>query len=181
VSRKLHLRAVRRTFPFPLGLAAECALAGCGAVLLAIALRWNSNSAAAIGAISLTVALEPLVKVAAGLLLGIRYDYAYLLGLEPRFKMRYGTYLVRARPARIVFHFAGMIGSPLGAWLSTRFLGPELATARRFCWVLFAFAIAINAAIFGLALAGVRRIGPLRLSLASAAVAATELREALQD
>jgi hypothetical protein len=125
------------------------------------------------------MSFQPLLKVLTGTVLGIRYAYAYLLGPEPRFKMRFGSYIAAPRAARVLFHLSGTIGSPLGAWLPTRFLGPSLRPASTFCWILLAIVVIINVVPLALALSGLQRIGPIRLSLGSAASAALEIREAL--
>jgi hypothetical protein len=177
ISRKLHSRGARQIVPFAAGVAMECGLAIAGGGLLFAALRWRSNILGALAVIAWVTAFQPLVKVLCGLALGIRYDYAYLAGGEPRFKSRFGTYLAAPRAVRILFHLAGTIGSPLGAWLATRWLDPGLGATRELAWVLFGVLATLNAAILILALAGVSGIGPLRLSLASAGAAASEMRE----
>jgi len=179
ISATLHTRKTKSRVPFTLGLTLEVALAVCGAALLSFAVQQRSTAAAIATAIIWTMAFQPLAKILIGSLLGIRYAYAYLLGPEPRFKMRYGTYIAAPRAARIVFHLSGTVGSPIGAWLPIRFLEPELPKAVEFCWVLFGVVVAINAVPFILALAGFVRMGPVRLSLGSAASAALEIREAL--
>ena len=180
VSAKLHIRKTTWRAPFAVGLAIEIALALLGVGLLWFAIQTRANWAGAAAALLWTMAFQPLIKILTGAVLGIRYAYAYLLGPEPRFKMRYGTYIAAPAPARIIFHLSGTVGSPLGAWLPIRFLGSQLPVATTFCWVLFGIVTAINVVPFGLALAGVQRIGSLRLSLGSAGSAAIEIRDALQ-
>lgn len=180
VSEKLHARAPRRRVALGAGLLAECALALIGAVLLGLAVRDGSNAAAVVAAMLWAMSFQPLFKLAVGSMLGVRYAYAYFLGLEPRFKMRYGTYVAAPRAARIIFHLSGMIGSSLGAWLPIPFLSPDLRPAIIICWVLFGLTAATNVVPFLMALTGIGRVGPLRLSLASAGSAALEIREALR-
>lgn len=179
VSAKLHLRKTTWRVPFPVGLAIEIALALLGAGLLWFAIQTPASWAAAMAALLWTMSFQPLIKILTGTILGIRYAYAYLLGPEPRFKMRYGTYIAAPALGRIIFHLSGAVGSPLGAWLPIRFLGSQLPAATTFCWVLFGIVTAINVVPFILALMGVQRIGLLRLSLGSAGSAAIEIRDAL--
>jgi hypothetical protein len=180
VSDKLHARKAQRKVAFPVGLALEIGLALLGAGLLWFAVANRSSWAGIMAALAWTTAFQPLIKVLTGTALGIRYSYAYLIGPEPRFKMRYGTYIAAARPARIVLHLSGAVGSPLGAWLPVPFLAGALPAVSGFCRLLFGLVVAVNAIAFVLALAGFKRIGPLRLSLTSAASAALEMREALR-
>jgi hypothetical protein len=179
LSEQLHARTRVHTVPFWAGLLAEVLLALLGATLLWLALEYDSNWAAVSASLLWTMCFQPLLKIVTGTVLGIRYAYAYLLGPEPRFKMRFGSYIAASRAARILFHLSGTLGSPLGAWLPTRFLGPSLRSASTFCWILVAVVATINVVPFALALAGMQRIGPIRLSLGSAASAALEIREAL--
>lgn len=177
VSDKLHRRTSRHTFGVAAGFLAEVAAAVAGGALLWLAVRSHSNAAAMAAALLWTMAFQPLVKVMTGTALGIRYSYAYLLGLEPRFKMRYGSYVAAGRAARILFHLSGTLGSPFGAWLPTLALGPDLHAAAIFCWALFYITLAINVVPFALGMLGIERLGHLRLSLGSAASAALEIRE----
>jgi hypothetical protein len=181
VSDKLHLRKARSRVAFSVGLAAEVGLALLGAVLLWLAVRTGTGWAAVIAALLWTMAFQPLVKILAGTALRIRYSYAYLWGPEPRFKMRYGTYIAAPMSARIIFHLSGMLGSPLGAWLPIPLLGSQFPAATKFCWILFGIVVAINVVPFMLALAGLQKIGQIRLSLGSAGNAALEIREALRE
>jgi hypothetical protein len=180
ISEQLHARKGRRRVAFHTGILAEVALVLLGGFLLWVGARYQADWSAVLGALAWTMAFQPLIKCLAGLSLGIRYDHAYLLGPEPRFKMRYGSYLASPRASRIAFHLSGMVGSPLGAWLAMRFLGAELRGANAFCWGLFVFCVALNLVPLALGLMGLERIGPVRLSLGSAGSAALEVREALE-
>jgi hypothetical protein len=134
-----------------------------------------------VSAVLWTTAFQPLIKVAVGYLLGVRYEYAYLYGIEPRFKMRFGQYLAQARYVRLLLHLSGTIGSPIGAWLPTVFVDPSLRIAIYVCWGLFWTVVVINVAGFVAVLTGVRsRVGSIRLRDSSGGAAALELREALE-
>src|SRR5262249_38713708 len=150
-------------------------------VVLALGARHQSNLLVIVSAVIWTIAFQPLLKVAVGYLLGVRYQYAYLYGVEPRFKMCFGEYLAQPRYARLLLHLSGTVGSPLGAWLPTLFVDPSLRIAVYVCWGLFWSVVAINVAGFVAVLTGVRaRIGPVSLRDSSGGAAALELREALE-
>ncbi len=180
VSSKLHRRDDRRTISFTTGLVAEAALTVVGGVLIVLAIHNHSNLLAIIAAAIWTMTFQPLVKIAVGYLLGIEYEYAYFYNAEPRFKMRFGDYLATPRWARIVLHLSGMLGSPLGVWLVIVCLPTDLRIAIDVSWAIFWIVVAVNLAGFIVALAGVRKLGPMKASASSGGVAALELREALE-
>ena len=135
----------------------------------------QSNALALAGALMLAGVAQPLVKVTTGLLLGVRYAYAFLLGFEPRFKMQFGTYLSRPRIARVAYHLSGTLGTPLALALVSRQAAlPPLTRT-----VSFGFALlfgAMNASFFLAALLGFSRFGPVRLAITSGGSAGLELR-----
>jgi hypothetical protein len=181
ISRKLHQRSGRSTVSVPTGYLAEVALAVAGAMVLALGTQHQSNLLVIVSAVIWTIAFQPLIKVAVGYLLGVRYEYAYLYGFEPRFKMCFGQYLAQPRYARLLLHLSGTIGSPMGAWLPTVFVDPSLRIAIYVCWGLFWTVVVINVAGFVAVLTGVRsRVGSIRLRDSSGGAAALELREALE-
>ncbi len=180
ISQKLHLRGGRRTLPVGPALVLEGLAALVGASFLVLAVQRESNLFGILAALVWIASFQPLLKVSVGYLVGIDYDYAYLYGMEPRFKMRYGEYLASPRWARITLHVAGMVGSPLGAYLVAICLGGTTWVARLACWIIFWLTVAINLVSLGAGLAGVRRLGKLKLSLSSGGVAGQELREALE-
>jgi len=181
VSRELHQRSGRAKISVRVGYLAEVALAIAGAMVLALGVRHQSNSLVVVSAVIWTIAFQPLIKVAVGYLLGVRYEYAYLYGIEPRFKLCFGQYLAQPRYARLLLHLSGTIGSPIGAWLPTLFVDPSLRIGIYACWGLFWTVVAINLAGFVAVLTGVRsRIGSIRLRDSSGGAAALELREALE-
>jgi hypothetical protein len=180
VSSKLHRRDGKRMLSLTTGMVAEAALTLLGGILIIFAIHNHSNVVAIIAAGIWTMTFQPLVKIAVGYLLGVEYEYAYLYNMEPRFKMRFGDYLAAPRWARILLHLSGTIGSPLGAWLAMVCLPSDLRIAIDVCLAIFWIVVAVNVAGFIVALAGVRKLGPMKASASSSGVAALELREALE-
>ncbi len=180
VSTKLHRRDGRSTLSLTTGVVAEAALTLLGGVLIVLAIHNHSNLLAIIAAAIWVMTFQPLVKIGVGYILGVEYEYAYLYGAEPRFKMRFGDYLAAPRWARILLHLSGMLGSPIGAWLVIVCLPTDLRIAIDVCWAIFWVVVAVNVAAFVVALAGVRKLGPMKASASSGGAAALELREALE-
>ncbi len=180
VSSKLHRRNGRRTLSLTTGIIAEAALTVVGGVLIVLAIHNQSNALAIVAAAIWTTTFQPLVKMGVGYLLGVEYEYAYFYHVEPRFKMRFGDYLAAPRWARILLHLAGTVGSPLGVWLVMVCLPGDLRIAIDVCLVIFWIVIAVNVAGFIVAVAGVRKLGPIKAIDSSSGVAALELREALE-
>jgi hypothetical protein len=179
VSRKLHLRSGRNTISPAAGIAIELAAVVIGGSLLAFALGAGSNVASIAAMASWAIAFQPLVKVAAGTALGVGYDYAYLYGIEPRFKMRFGSYLAAPRWKRILLHLSGMAGTPLGVMLVAMAARAKLPVSAMICWAAFWLAVAINVVSLVVATLGVRRLGPFRVDESSGGAVGIELREAL--
>jgi hypothetical protein len=179
VSRKLHRRRAARTVSVAAGVALEAAVVICGGVLLAAAIHSGSVLEAAAAAILWMTAFQPLMKIAIGYALGVGYEYAYLYGAEPRFKMRFGDYVAARRAVRVVLHLGGTVGSPIGLWFAAIAVRDELpATARALvvgAWLL----LALNAVLFGFGAAGLARVGSHRTRDTSGGAAAFEIREAL--
>lgn len=178
VSDKLHRRVRRPALAWERGLALE--ILGALAGLLVLALGARSLPALIAAAAILGTTLEPLLKVATGLSLGMRYSYAYLARGEPRFKLRFGGYLAAPPGRRILFHLLGALGTPLGLFLVARVAAPAHATLGALLgWIVLAHLL-FQAVLLALSAAGVRRlpiIGPPRL--ASAGAAGWELRALL--
>jgi len=126
VSRKVHRRHPVRTCSLGVAVGLELAATVAGGALLWLGLAIRSNAAALVALVIWITTFQPLLKLAVGLALGVRYDYAYLLGVEPRIKLRFGTYLAASRPARILLHLSGCIGSALAAWVVGRLARPTL-------------------------------------------------------
>jgi hypothetical protein len=179
VSRKLHLRGGRRTIPVATGVALEAAGVIFGGILLSAAIHEGSAIAAVAGAILWTTAFQPLVKVAAGYALGVGYEYAYLYGVEPRFKMRFGDYVAAQRWVRVALHLGGTAGSPIGLWFAALAVRDDLPLmARAFdigAWLL----VALNVVLFAAGASGAAHIGSHRMQDTSGGAAAMEIREAL--
>lgn len=180
VSRTLHLRFGRRTISFPIAIAAELAATALGTALLGIAIAKESNAAAVAAMFIWVMTFQPLLKIFVGTVLGVRYEYAYLLGAEPRFKMRFGTYLANSRWKRIALHISGMIGSPLAAALVAMIVGDRLRIAAVVSWSAFWLVVVVNVLMMMAALAGFRQVGPLRTADGSGGAAGIELRQALR-
>ena len=177
VSCKLHTRNGLRTVSPATGCALELLATAVGAAGLAVGLARGWNVAALAAAAIWVTTFEPLVKLGTGMLLRVRYEYAYLRGVEPRFKMRYGTYLAAPRWRRVLVHLSGTVGSPLAAWLVATLTRPRLPVACRICVAAFWATVLLNAAFLCAALIGLRRIGRLRLSTTSGGAAGLELRD----
>ena len=179
VSMKLHRRHPIRTCAVGTAVGIEVAATVAGGALLWLGLVTASNAAAIMAVVIWITTFEPLLKVTVGLLLGVRYDYAYLGGIEPRFKMRYGTYLAASRPVRILLHLSGCVGSPLAAWVVGRLARVRLPVAASVATGFFWTIVAVNAGLFLAGLAGVERVGTFRVSLSSGGTAGAELHEGL--
>ena len=179
VSRKLHLRNGRATMPLERAILWESSATIIGAILLGAGVAWRSNVLALLGALTWTTTYQPLFKVAVGTALGMSFDYAYLEGsFEPRFKITYGTYLARPRWARILFHLSGIVGSPLGIYLASVLMAPNLPTSAKVCDVIFWIFNAVNLLALVGGTMGRRKLGPVRVAISSGGVAGAELHDA---
>lgn len=176
VSRKLHQRQARKTIGVGSAIVLEIAATIVGGILLIGAASTASNVLALAGAAIWATTFQPLIKVAAGRILGVRYDYAYLYGWEPRFKMNFGSFLAAERPARVLLHLAGTIGSPLAAGICGGILPASLGLAKSVCWIAMWAMIALNLVLFAIGYAGIRRLGGWRTADSSGGSAALELR-----
>ncbi len=138
-------------------------LTGLSIIAVAAGLSFfNSALANALATLLFALTLQPVIKVTAGLLLGIRYSYAYLWHSEPRFKMRYGHYLSCPPWRRIMFQLTGSVGTPL-AMLIGMYLLKDVSYLFWLCVLgLITFTLAQLLAFIA-ALIGIRRIGPFTL------------------
>ncbi len=173
VSRKLHQRNGHWTLPFAVGLAGEI-------IGLALAVAMSNSEVLLVrfvGVIGIALTLQPTLKVVAGLLLGVRYDYVYLWFFEPRFKMRFGTYLMLTAWRRVWLNFVGSLGTPIAM-----VVGGVLFSGHSTVLSIGFFGLAIGATVmqvgaFAAEWLGVRTVFGFRLStLTSPATMAMELR-----
>ncbi|MEK9868615.1 MAG: hypothetical protein VW831_02735 [Gammaproteobacteria bacterium] len=170
-SNLLHGRHGFMKFPFLPAYAAEVLLAVTGLFCLAS----SFFTAKCIGFIALAASLQPLIKVSTGLVLGVRYSYAYLWYFEPRFKMAYGTYLLLTRHQRMCLHLAGSVGTPL-AFACGYIAFSEYSLLALLCLVGTLGTAAMQVAAFVARLNGVTRVGPFSLShLTTPAMLAEEM------
>jgi len=182
VSEKLHQRKHPTRFPFWIGLAFEAAGTAAGVGLLGLGLGQERAGLVIISAIILTITLQPPIKIAMGYLVGVRYSHFFFFGIEPRFKMRYGTYLSAERWRRVLLHLSGTVGSPLAFWWVALRAQEALPRASAICWALFLLLVAIQVVAFVLGIVGVRRLGPLgAVRHTSGGAAAYELRDAVRS
>ena len=182
VSDKLHQRKHAARFPFWIGLAFEAIGTAAGVGLLQLGLGRAHTGLVIASSIILTITLQPLIKIAVGSLVGVRYSHFFFFGIEPRFKMRYGTYLSAERWRRVLLHLSGTVGSPLAFWWVALRTEGTLPRASAICWALFLLLVAIQVSAFLLGIAGVRRLGPLgAVRHTSGGAAAYEIREAVSS
>lgn len=111
------------------------------------------------GTFATCAAAQPLFKVFVGSLLGVRYSYVWVwMKIEPRVKMRYGTYLSLPLARRLILQAAGTVGSAsvflvTGYALAAQGDLPGTATA---CIAIGLFFVGLNTALFVLGFAGHR-------------------------
>ena len=177
VSRKLHLRTSRRTIGVRAGVTIELFALALGGVLLWASVRELSIVLALAGALLWIMTLQPLIKIAAAAMLGVGYEYAYLLRGEPRFKMQFGAYVARRRLSRVVLHLCGTIGSPIGAWAAARIVHRVLPGTAEVVMAMFWIVVVVNVLEFAAGVAGIRHIGRIRTIESSGGAAGLEIYE----
>jgi hypothetical protein len=183
VSNKLHQRNGYLRAPAPLALVVELAAAALGLALLRTGIQREQVARVWAAAAVLSFTLQPLVKVASGSLLGIRYAYVFLVGGEPRFKMRYGSYLVLPPWKRALFHSTGMVGGPLSFWLVGKVASLRFPRTAAVCRVLFWLMALLQVVLFLGGLFNAQR-PPLLKRMAhesSGGRAGSEIREGLSN
>jgi hypothetical protein len=147
-----------------------------GGVLVASAILKSSTVAAIVGMILWVVSFEPLLKLSTGTALGVKYEYAYLYGgVEPRFKMNFGSYLAISPFKRAIVQVSGMIGAALGALIAASLFDGTLPTAHVVALIVFWLTVLANLADLVAGITGIRRIGPIRMPEGSATMAIIEL------
>jgi hypothetical protein len=176
----LHRRHVARTISIRRAISVEVILAVVGAMLIVLGGAKDSSVLGAIGAFAWMAAFQPLIEYTTGRALGIEYEYAYLFGIEPRLKMRYGSYLAAPRWARVLLHVAGTLGSPLGALLGWAVMPPQFVAARYFCLGAFSAFTLVNLVLLIAGLAGVRKVCGFGMTLSSGGGTAREIREGIR-
>jgi hypothetical protein len=182
VSDKLHQRKHAARFPFWFGLASGAITTAAGVGILESGLGRADTGLVITSSIILTITLQPLIKIAVGSLVGVRYSHFFFFGIEPRFKMRYGTYLSAERWRRVLLHLSGTVGSPLAFWWVALRTEATLPRASAICWALFLLLVAIQVLAFLLGIVGVRRLGPLgAVRHTSGGAAAYEIRDAFSS
>ena len=120
ISDKLNRRKHPVTVPLRVGLLIELAAMAVGLIVLELGLRRPCPGCVLVAAAILTVTWQPLLKVATGYLMGVRYSYLYMSGVEPRIKMQYGTYLAASRWRRVALHLVRHSGVAAGVLVGGR-------------------------------------------------------------
>jgi len=178
VSRKLHGRNDFPQVAFVVGFALEVLLLAAGVILV----QFDNVFVVLPGVAALVLSLQPTLKIVAGLLLGVRYDYAFLWYFEPRFKMRYGTYFVLDPVLRVIFHIAGSVGTPMAMFVGFMYFLPIDRLMAYVCLVFAAGALAMQVGAFVAEWMGVRNVAGHHLStLTSPATAAFELKRIMSN
>ena len=174
LSRQLHQRHGFLIVGFGVGYTVELVLMIAGG----FAILQDSLVINLAGIFCLAFCLQPLIKVSFGLMLGVRYDYAYLWYVEPRFKMQYGSYFLLTHKRRVLLHLLGSIGTPIAMLIGYFVLMPYDELLGYGAFTLFILATLMQVAAFVAEWMGVRMLGPFRLSqLTSPATAAAELKK----
>lgn len=181
VSNKLHRRNGRKTLSFPLAIGLEWLMAGVGILLLRVALRRGSVLLLTLATNILAFTVQPIVKTSVGMLLGVRYAYGYAQGIEPRFKMRYGTYLAAPHWKRVLLHLSGTVGTSLALGLVADQAQPRFPKSALVCRVFVWVQTLIQVVPFLAALTGMQRSRAMTKMVreSSSGQAGSELRAAL--
>jgi len=174
VSRQLHQRHGFVCVGFRIGYAVELILLIAGSFAIAA----DSLVTNLIGIFCFALCLQPLIKISVGLMLGVRYDYAYLWYIEPRFKMQYGSYFLLTHGQRVLLNLLGSTGTPIAMFIGFIILTPHNEWLGHAALILFVLATLMQVAAFIAEWMGVRMLGPFRLSqLTTPATAAAELKK----
>mgnify|MGYP003626384495 CR=1 FL=1 len=159
VSNQLHGRNGFPQLPVAFGFAFELILLLVSVYLLGQDSVWVRLA----GVVTLGLALQPSLKILTATLFGVRYAYVFLWYFEPRFKMQFGTYLLRSRGEKITINMMGSIGTPL-ALVVGFFALQEVSWLSLACLVGALGAAGMQIAAFFAALLGVRKVGPFLLA-----------------
>jgi hypothetical protein len=182
VSSKLHRRNGRKTLAFPLAIGLEWLMAGVGILLLRVALQRGSVLLLVLAINTLAFTAQPIIKTSVGMLLGVRYAYGYAQGIEPRFKMRYGTYLAAPHWKRFLLHLSGTVGTSLALWLAADQAQPKFPKSAMVCRVFVWVQTLVQVIPFLAALTGVQRSHTIKRMVreSSSGQAGSELRVMLK-
>ena len=173
VSNQLHARHGYYSLPVVPAMAGEFILCLLGLYLVAQPDSWQRIP----GLILLILTLQPTLKIIAGLSVGIRYSYAYLWYIEPRFKMAYGTYMTCSPARRVVFQLVGSIGTPTAFLIGAAGFS-DIMMLKMGCWLGFTVTAILQVGAFAASWLGVKRVGPFLLwQLTTPAMLARELQK----
>jgi len=173
ISNKLHRRNGFHEAPTWMGFVLEYLLLATSILMMTA----ESTLLRFISIILLVSCLQPLIKISMGTLLGVRYSYAYLWYVEPRFKMSFGTYQKLKKWQKVVLQLIGSIGTPLALFAGYYVLSDEPQLVMLFLAAALLAAI-MQLSAFVASWLGVRKLGPFLLSnLTTPALLAKELKD----
>lgn len=115
------------------------------------------------GVVALGLCLQPSLKILTATFFGVRYAYVFLWYFEPRFKMQFGSYLLRSRGQKILINLLGSLGTPIALIVGYLVL-QEVWWLSLLCLVGALGAAGMQVAAFIAALMGVRKVGPFLLT-----------------
>ena len=177
VSNRLHSRNNFLTFSFLPIYLGELVLCG-----LAVNLSQSTNLIERIIATALfALTLQPLLKITTGIAIGVRYSYAYLWYVEPRFKMQYGDYVSRQPWQRMLLHLMGSLGTPIAMYIGINLLSDNDILSF-LCVVGFVAVTLMQIGALVAALLGVRKVGGFVLhQLTTPAMLGVEIKTSLAN
>jgi hypothetical protein len=173
ISNKLHRRNHFAEAPAWMGFVFEYLLL----VMSMLTMTVENTSVRLSSIIFLALCLQPLIKISTGILLGVRYSYVYLWYVEPRFKMRFGTYHQLARWQKLILQLSGSVGTPIALLIGWSVL--DDAPLLSMLSLAGALAVALmQVSAFVAVWFGVRKLGPFLLTnLTTPALLAKEWKE----
>ena len=173
ISNKLHRRNRFPEVQAWMGFVFEYVLLATSILLMTA----ESTLLRLVSVILLALCLQPLIKISAGLLLGVRYAYVFLWYVEPRFKMQFGTYQRLEKWKKLALQLSGSIGTPIALLVGWRVLDDEPLLAA-LCLAGAIGALLMQVAAFAAVWFGVRKLGPFLLTnLTTPALLAKEWKE----
>lgn len=158
VSDKLHQHNwSRRTVRVRTAVIMEIVVAMASLDGIYLGLRWDSIVLVMVSAWLLSWAAQPLFKMAVGTALGVRYSYFHLKYMvEPRAKIKYGTYLALPWSQQALFHASGMVGSIATMFILSAVLAEPMPAASTYTWYIGLLFLAMNVTLFVGGLFGVK-------------------------